>query len=160
MEKEKKILVGKVYANWCVHCQDLKPVWKELKERLKKKSESLGLTIEFVEIEASDKTKLENFKKSNPGLKDDSYPTIFKIKEGKDIEYYDKERELDKMERWVLGDYDNSGKTMGGKRKKSKTTKKGKKAKKTKSERKTRKHRKTSKKTTFSRITSLFSFGK
>ena len=33
----KKILIGKVYANWCGHCQHLKPEWLKMKKELKSK---------------------------------------------------------------------------------------------------------------------------
>jgi thiol-disulfide isomerase/thioredoxin len=187
MPKGKHILLGKVYANWCGHCRELKPVWKQLKTFIKTKAKSLGLKVDFVEIEESQKKKMAHFKKWNPDLEVSGYPTIFKKKKGGQIEYYNGERELDKMRDWVLdeGQSQNHYPSMNGVRSggesegasggkgrrktkksksrktKSKTEKKSKreseKRKKTKRE---SKKRKTSKNKTLSRITSLFSFGK
>lgn len=151
MSEKNHIIVGKVYANWCGHCKDLKPIWEELKSSLEKKMESLDLKIDFVEIEESEKKKLEEY----PGLKVNGYPTIFKIKNNGKIEYYDGHRELAKMQDWVLGN-EKKDSMVGGKSKKSK---KSKSSKKSKTKKRTTKKQKKSK-STISRLTSLFSFRK
>jgi thiol-disulfide isomerase/thioredoxin len=190
MSKGKHILVGKVYANWCGHCRNLKPVWKELKTFIKTKAKSLGLKVDFVEIEESQKKKMAHFKKWNPDLEVSGYPTIFKKKKGGQIEYYNGERKLDKMRDWVLDKGENHYPSMnglrsggeseglsegesegvsegviGGKGRRKTKKSKSRKSKKSKTEKKRKtkregKKRKTSKNKTISRITSLFSFGK
>lgn len=171
MSKEKHILVGKVYANWCGHCKNLKPVWKELKRSLKKKMKSLGLKIDFVEIEESETKKMERFKKWNPDLEVNGYPTIFKKKKGGKIEYYNQDRELEKMQNWILDKNQEKEEfsLFGGKSKKLKKTKTSKKTrtKRSKTEKKEKgtKQKKTlkrkkSKNKTKSSFLSLFSFGK
>lgn len=165
MSKEKHILVGKVYANWCGHCKNLKPIWNELKRSLKKKMKSLGLKIDFVEIEESETKKMERFKKWNPDLEVNGYPTIFKKKKGGKIEYYNQDRELEKMQNWILDKNQEKEQPslFGGKSKKMKTTKKTR-AKRSKTE---KKEKRTKQKNTLKRknktrssFLSLFSFGK
>jgi thiol-disulfide isomerase/thioredoxin len=107
------ILVGKVYADWCGHCQNLKPEWLKMKKEVKSLIEKTGKTIEFIEIEESQQEKMDDFKERFPNLSVNGYPTIFKhIKGGDHLEYYTGDREASKMCQWVLG------KKMGGKKQK------------------------------------------
>jgi thiol-disulfide isomerase/thioredoxin len=91
------IIVGKVYANWCGHCQILKPEWKKLKRSI-----PVG-RVEFIEIEESESAKRANFeKKIKTTLNVNGYPTIFKIHKNKQVEYYTGPRTADEMRKWVL----------------------------------------------------------
>ena len=117
----KKILVGKVYAKWCGHCQSLKPEWKKMKDELKSKMKNMGYYIHFIEIEESQQNKLAKFKHRFPDLNVNGYPTIFKHTGGS-LEYYNGSRTADAMVNWVLAGKTNHNKNeskkhffMGGK---------------------------------------------
>ena len=88
------MIVGKIYANWCGHCQALKPEWAKMKQ-------SLHPSIQLVEIEESDTTNLTNFKNEHPDLEVNGYPTIFKIHPTKKIEYYSGNRDASSMLTWA-----------------------------------------------------------
>ena len=90
------IIVGKVYADWCGHCQTLKPKWEQLKEILPK---GRVQTIEIEETETDKRAEFE--KKHKKTINVSGYPTIFKIVNNK-IEYYSGPREPEDMKRWVL----------------------------------------------------------
>lgn len=91
------IIVGKVYANWCGHCQILKPEWKALKKLIPKGR------VQFKEFEESEIGKRSDFeKKMNIKLDVNGYPTIFKIHSNKQVEYYLGPRTAYDMRRWVL----------------------------------------------------------
>lgn len=108
------IIVGKVYANWCGHCQSLKPEWKRLKNIINSKN------VQFIEIEESEKNKRQNFEnKTKLALNVNGYPTIFKIDANKHIEYYSGVRSAKDMKKWILK---NSKKTRQNKRKKNRYT--------------------------------------
>jgi thiol-disulfide isomerase/thioredoxin len=92
-----KTIIGKVYANWCGHCQTLNPEWNKMKSLLKKNP-----NIQFVEIEESQKNKLNNLKKKFPQLEINGYPTIFKINKKKQIEYYTGNRIAMDMKKWSI----------------------------------------------------------
>lgn len=107
----KKILIGKVYANWCGHCQSLKPEWLKMKKDLKSKMRKMGYLIEFVEIKEQEQDKLAEFKKRFPNLSVNGYPTIFKSY-GNGLEYYQGERTADEMSNWLI--IQKHTRTMGG----------------------------------------------
>lgn len=107
----KKIIVGKIYANWCGHCQHLQPEWLKMKKELKKK----GVNIEYIEIEESETKKMDDFKTRFPSLTVNGYPTIFKNIHGNQLEYYGGDRSASKMKDWVLGKTEQL--FRGGKRK-------------------------------------------
>jgi thiol-disulfide isomerase/thioredoxin len=139
----KKILLGKVYANWCGHCQTLKPEWAKMKKELKSK---MGNNIEFVEIEESEKGKLDDFKNRFKNLQVNGYPTIFKHDNGK-FDYYQGNRTATEIGKWALGKSTNKNSknfSIGGKKRK----------------RKTNKHKTKKNITMVSRIKDLFTFGK
>ena len=92
-----KTIIGKIYANWCGHCQSLKPEWYNMKKMLKNKNNH----FQFVEIEESQQQKLNNFKKRFPQLEINGYPTIFKITANKSIEYYTGNRITNDMKKWA-----------------------------------------------------------
>ena len=103
----KKIIVGKIYANWCGHCQHLQPEWLKMKKELKKK----GVNIEYIEIEESETKKMDDFKTRFPSLTVNGYPTIFKNIHGNQLEYYGGDRSASKMKDWVLGKTENTTKS-------------------------------------------------
>jgi len=105
-DKKPTKIIGKIYANWCGHCNALKPHWEQMKSDLKNHE------IEIVEIEASEIARLAAFKKKH-GIQIDGYPTIFKIL-GK-VEYYKGPRDAESIKQWALLDTMKGGK-MGRKR--------------------------------------------
>jgi thiol-disulfide isomerase/thioredoxin len=118
---DKDIVIGKIYAEWCGHCQMLKPEWEKMKNNLKKSN----LKYKFYEIEQTDEdngiqsineTYLKNADKKLE--LQGGYPTIFKIVDGK-IEYYNGERDSASMEQWIT-----KQRNGGGNKLKRKTIKK------------------------------------
>jgi thiol-disulfide isomerase/thioredoxin len=92
-----RTIIGKIYANWCGHCQALKPEWNKMKSLIKKDA-----NIEIVEIEENEHEKLNKLKQRFPHLQINGYPTIFKILPNKQIEYYTGNRLSFDMTKWAI----------------------------------------------------------
>ena len=88
-----------VYANWCPHCQTMKPEWNEMKNRL-------GMDIETIEIEDSDFDKdtkirdIEDNKLKGEHIEIMGYPTMFKVHNGH-TDYYGGSRTASEMIKWA-----------------------------------------------------------
>ena len=113
-----KPVIGKVYADWCGHCQTLKPIWAEMKTEI-----HANFPDKYTFSEIEEKQKDAGFAKIKKdykvGLKADGYPTLFKIMKGGKVEYYEGARDKDSMKNWFIG-----GNSVGGKRsKRNKTSK-------------------------------------
>ena len=97
--KGNKTIVCKIYANWCGHCQNLKPVWAELKNLM-----HTDKNITMIEIEESEMKekigKLRNICKKNIDV--NGFPTIVKICGKANPEYYQGERSVDAMRAWIM----------------------------------------------------------
>ena len=131
-----KIIVGKIYAEWCGHCQELKPKWAKMCSQVKRRSG--GDAFKFMAIEQQNEEAQINHVNStylqNSAKKlalQGGYPTLFKI-QGGNIEYYEGSREAEPMEKWVMGESDKEDKPIqsklvqGGTKKTRKHTKKNK----------------------------------
>lgn len=114
--QKRRMLVGKIYADWCGHCVSLKSEWAKLKNMVK---HQIGRTlknidIEFVEIGDTEKNKASgktvdgmiaefNAKHMSKSAKklalDGGYPTVFKHCHGK-LEYYKGERSAKALYKW------------------------------------------------------------
>ena len=98
--KGNKIIVCKIYANWCGHCQSLKPVWAELKNIM-----STNKNVSMIEIEESEMkdkmVKLRNICKKDIDV--NGFPTIVKICGKANPEYYQGERSVDALREWIIG---------------------------------------------------------
>ena len=96
-ELKKPVLIGKIYADWCFHCKQLKPEWEKMKQKLR----SMSKHFAFVEIESQQEEKMANFKRKYKNIQVNGYPTIFAIK-GNQPEYYMGSRDANSLEQWVL----------------------------------------------------------
>lgn len=113
------IIVGKVYANWCGHCQMLKPEWAKLKQSIP------NGRVQFIEIEESESEKRSHFEnKMKTKLNVNGYPTIFKIHTKKPVEYYTGPRTADHMRRWIMANKKTKNITMKRTNKKPRKTQK------------------------------------
>jgi thiol-disulfide isomerase/thioredoxin len=95
------ITVGLIYANWCTHCQHLKPEWKKMKKGMR------GMNCHYLEVEDADPNKDRKIADVNSRLKGEKlvangYPTIFRIKGG-NLEYYQGERTAPALQQWFKG---------------------------------------------------------
>ena len=115
MGSSKQIFVGKLHANWCIHCKSLNPEWAKMKKILSKTKGK----YRFVSIEQSKEAHdLERLNKYLGLVEDDKkvqmkegYPTIFKVVDGV-VEYYNGPRITQSLVNWVK-------ETSGGTRKQS-----------------------------------------
>jgi len=104
MNKNNKVVVGKIYANWCGHCQNMAKDWEDLKNYLANQ----GNMFEIVEIEQTQESNLiptvnKKFLKKSPvkvSLQG-GYPTLFKIKGG-NVSYFQGNRTFEEMRQWYL----------------------------------------------------------
>jgi thiol-disulfide isomerase/thioredoxin len=136
-----KLVIGKVYANWCGHCQHLAPRWEIMKKTITQKCDEKGCEKPVIkEFEESNLDELEKFNEDNKEkwngekIEASGYPTIFKIENGK-IQYYGGNREPEPLEAFMMNNYykENDIKevhTTGGKKRKG-TNKKSKRVRKT-----------------------------
>ena len=121
----EKPIAGKLYANWCGHCNALETPWKEMKKRV-------GGSVDVVGFEAdTDKKELAEFQKKHPVEVQGGYPTLFRIEKGGKIEYYNGGRDTESLVNWALGKHK---KISGGTRRKTRRNTKRKNSK-------TRRHR-------------------
>lgn len=97
--QDANTIVCKIYANWCGHCQDLKPVWAELKNVM-----SVNKNITMMEIEESEMKEkmgeLKNICKKDIDVK--GFPTIVKICGKATPEYYQGERSVEALRAWIM----------------------------------------------------------
>jgi thiol-disulfide isomerase/thioredoxin len=111
--------VCKIYANWCGHCQDLKPVWAELKNVL-----SANKNITMIEIEESEMKEkmgaLKNICKQDIDVA--GFPTIVKIC-NKKVEYYQGERSVEALRAWIMPTTKPTAKTIQGGKKNTRRNK-------------------------------------
>jgi thiol-disulfide isomerase/thioredoxin len=111
--------LGLVYAEWCGHCQQLKPEWASMKEEIDADVE-LKPRIEIIEIESEDpslKQKMEHLNQGVVGepLSVEGYPTIF-MKKNNAIHRYQGNRDAQSIKQWA-GDVVKGGSSIyGGKR--------------------------------------------
>ncbi len=138
---KKNILhVGKIYADWCGHCQSLQPEWAKMKNDMKlAMGRSLqNIHIEFVEIGDTPKNKAKgltvegmitkyngkHLPNSVEKVKSDGYPTLFKVLNGK-LEYYTGNRDASSMYTWYMNGVNPVAikKMNGGKKSRSKKSK-------------------------------------
>jgi thiol-disulfide isomerase/thioredoxin len=94
-----RLVIGKVYANWCGHCQSLKPEWHQMETDIQQMPNMRHVV--FVKIEESEKHKLNRFKSGHPGLEVSGYPTIFSHN-GQRFNYYRGNRDAASLKQWVI----------------------------------------------------------
>ena len=98
---KNSIVVGKIYADWCHYCQELIPVWKEMKKQLSGKNiifKEIEQKLESQEINDINYTYLVG---SNEKLVSKGYPTIFMIKNGK-LNYFNGPRTAKTIADWTM----------------------------------------------------------
>ena len=99
------VVIGLIYANWCHHCQALKPVWEEMKKDIMNNYKG---KFSIVEIEAGQPDKSEQLAKleqmlDGQKIEASGYPTIVKLAGGR-ADYYSGNRELQDMKQWAIGE--------------------------------------------------------
>lgn len=99
--KKNTVVIGKVYADWCGHCQTLKPEWAKMKKRVySKKGRKHVVFVEVEEKQIGNKLrKLE--KEHSVKVEANGFPTLFQISNGK-VKYYNGVRQSDEMANWYL----------------------------------------------------------
>jgi thiol-disulfide isomerase/thioredoxin len=119
----KPVVIGLIYADWCGHCQALKPEWDMFKKNLNM-DKKLASKCGIFEVEDGDTLKdikIKNISKKVKGgeVHVDGFPTLFKIVGG-NIEYYSGERNSSALLEWAKSSIQKGGNT----RKHRKTNKK------------------------------------
>lgn len=116
------VVVGKIFAHWCGHCQTLLPEWEKLVRAIDTKQKINKFTntkYKFVEIEQSEQeagiARVNHLYLVNTGHSlaiQGGFPTLFKITDGT-LEYYNGPRTYLEMLRWYMS---HSSKEKGGNR--------------------------------------------
>ena len=101
-------IVGRIYADWCGHCVQMKEMWNRLKKDMKKKKGGAVVLIDIQDMEMGHKLPKLNktyFQKGNhAGVKSSGFPTIFMFQvsnPGNTLEYYKGARDYLSMKSWI-----------------------------------------------------------
>ena len=105
------VVVGKIYADWCGHCQSLLPEWEKLDKNIQQRMAKYPNShTKYVVVAIEQKQQDEGIRNVNETyLKNTGrtlalqggFPTLFKITDGT-LEYYDGPRTYLEMLRWYM----------------------------------------------------------
>jgi len=100
-------IVGRIFADWCGHCVQMKDMWNRLKKDMKKKKGGAVVLIDIQDMEMGYKIPKLNktyFQKGDAGVKSSGFPTIFMFQvsnPGNTLEYYKGARDYLSMKSWI-----------------------------------------------------------
>jgi hypothetical protein len=145
----KRVVIGKIYSDFCGYCNIMKPEWEKMKQNIKNRCNKHNIPEpKYLEIESNTNLdELDEFNKNNQDflkqtkIEFEFVPTIFVVDE-EGLKYYEGERISDNMENFMLDRYykhHNVPVLIGGKKSKKTNTKKNK-SKKSKNNTKTKKN--------------------
>lgn len=100
LQKGKNVPVfGRIYANWCGHCTNMKPDWR----KLKKENKHNMICVDIEEQEQSKKVpRFNKFVNPSPALQFASgYPYIFRVVNQQLEEYTSSDRTYDALQAWL-----------------------------------------------------------
>jgi len=91
----QSVVLGKIYSDQCIHCQNMADAWEEMKQNLPD-------SYTVWDIESKDEeTKKKDFQNQHGvQLQSAGYPTIFMIVQGKQVDY-NGDRDKDKLLQWA-----------------------------------------------------------
>jgi len=98
-KKPKLVLI---YANWCGHCQAMKPNWEQMKTNLLERN--MYSPEDIIEIESGEQEqKLPELNNSLQGAKIEivGYPTMGKIEDG-GFSKYEGGRDMESLLKWAM----------------------------------------------------------
>ena len=105
------------HADWCGHCQTIKPEWKKVVDKISNNSKP---SFNIAEIESSHIGSLINSPKVS------GFPTIKMFNSGKEVANFEDERNAENIEQFGIVNskkYKNKGKSHKGKSHKGKSHK-------------------------------------
>jgi hypothetical protein len=116
-----KPVVGKLYMVGCGHCDALVEPWNEMKKNVG------GKVMVLNDIEAAETDKLEELNDKHGANVEvqGGYPTIYKIKKGGKVEYYDGERTATELIGWATNKNQKNTLKRGGNKKRESNKKRG-----------------------------------
>jgi thiol-disulfide isomerase/thioredoxin len=100
-------IVGRIFADWCGHCVQMKDTWNRLKKDMKNKKNGSVVLIDIQDMEMGYKLPKINktyFQKGDAGVKSSGFPTIFMFRvsnPGNTLEYYKGARDYLSMKTWI-----------------------------------------------------------
>lgn len=99
-KEHKQLYVVLFYAEWCPHCQHMKPEWEKMKHNYENND-----SVKFIDVESADANKNDIIEEINKRISPnsvniDGYPTILSMN-GNEIDYYKGERTADLMGGWI-----------------------------------------------------------
>jgi len=121
MRKEGMPSFVRVHARWCGHCQELEPIWDELKEWHKKNIKNKKSPLDSLLLLSVEDTDLQPVQEKYPEMKSKGYPTLMMVRNGKVMNEFQGPRSLPSLKTFL----ENQAQDMqkGGRRKRKVTHK-------------------------------------
>lgn len=91
----------RVHARWCGHCQELEPVWNELKDWHEKNVKNKKSPLESILLLSVEDTELERAKEKYPELHADGYPSLMMVRNGRVQNQFQGPRSLPSLKTFV-----------------------------------------------------------
>ena len=91
------VVLGKIYSDQCIHCQNMAGAWEEMKQNLPD-----NYTVWDIESKDEENKKKEFQNQHGVQLRSSGYPTIFMIVNGKQLDY-NGDRGKEHLLQWAQG---------------------------------------------------------
>ena len=94
-DQTRPVVLGKIYSEQCIHCQNMSDAWEEMKKDL-----PVNYTVWDIESKDEESKKKDFQQKHGVQLQSAGYPTIFMIVQGKQVDY-NGSRDKDNLLQWA-----------------------------------------------------------
>jgi hypothetical protein len=93
--KKTSVVLGKIYSDQCIHCQNMAGAWEEMKQNLPD-----NYIVWDIESKDEENKKKDFQNQHGVELQSAGYPTIFMIVQGKQLDY-NGDRDKEHLLQWA-----------------------------------------------------------